>query len=1336
MSSKSPLIPPLNPYSPQEIASFDKIDLALRSHPELAREGATLLNPKALARLVQGIKFFQDVHLGCHPTSKYAVTKKWPVVKLPDEFFRMRESDGPLFHLFVSAYMYKKEASWRQFDFQSKNRFNDNITLLKRIQNDLVASGHLKRPVVYFDESVPQDQMAEYKAIVKKFGGRVVKNFCANGEEDAPTHIVAWDSEEHDSAETLDNEKAMEGNVVEKLYLRTLAVVDPTKTKKIGGIIETTMQDSKKKGGKIKHAKGAAPIEFKDPMAFVHWWYHPSSYDEWMPAADVAGPDTEEPPRPPGGPWIVACKFVRDVAIFNEWGWEGDYALSDYQNKAKCYPALEKKMAEEAKAREAPKPSTLKIRLSLSSSAKNEKAKIDKENEDEEMEEVVKDWGEVRPDVKSTSPKPILQQESKVAPQRLGMEPKQILTGFYTAGGNKKQKMTVHNGALQPPSDAIDLVRDAIKEVQSNAFDDTDENIKLPVIDSFVRPSLDTNIASNFFVTELKPSATGSTEKKEYYQNKIPDNESGKSDDDGDVKMVDGGEGNLPTEDSSKPSVLASSTSTTDKQSGETRNEAHLSKASSSTTAIEPSVEKMKENDKLMTLNQATPHDSKASGIQESDATKADVTSEDTNALKAKIANANSSADDTNDNLSNLTVDMQAPGSSILNSNSADYTAHIPQGETATSENKEVLVTLPEQVSDATQFGAAILVSNSVDNSYNASKALENSGTQRYNQLEQINVTVATDNAHNANQSLQVTDNGKTADAKESVSLPTKVCNSAEVELATAIAMKDATDSSQGPETMKSETKNVPASLSTETSTVTEAAGTLISNSMDEKANISRSPNLSKDEKVTAVNDSSIDDPRNIFQNPDTVRDQSIHKTTSLPPQESPHTTQLAGKLEDKHVKIATEVASSDKTNVATPTPSATASSVEATNVPFAPPSTLSTHALNNSAIKDQVAESKLNPDSISVNVTVSTAPSKLLTSMDCDDDIPELQMIEPDAVPDGAYSRTLPENPSFDKIKKTVPLYGEQEPTTMLPSWYKKTTASDVEKTLLPEWFNNSANHRTESSYVETREKIIDEARQSSSKYLTWTAVRRCVAGDAGSIMRLHEFLVTWGFINGSAIGDNAPLQVTDETLDSANTVWNPEMKNLLCIAVYRWSRKRKLDSESTERLEIDWDAVSKEVGNGATPVECYKIFLSTDFSHLGEGDSVKLPNISNSQKDMTQETFISELIDGVQPSVAKAVINAALDASDGDVKVAQNASIVGAIACKVAQRAREEESATVHILEEILDLRMAKLENRLSLLDDLEVMLDAERMALELERRDLYTRRCRHWFNADSSL
>jgi SWI/SNF related-matrix-associated actin-dependent regulator of chromatin subfamily C len=41
-----------------------------------------------------------------------------------------------------------------------------------------------------------------------------------------------------------------------------------------------------------------------------------------------------------------------------------------------------------------------------------------------------------------------------------------------------------------------------------------------------------------------------------------------------------------------------------------------------------------------------------------------------------------------------------------------------------------------------------------------------------------------------------------------------------------------------------------------------------------------------------------------------------------------------------------------------------------------------------------------------------------------------------------------------------------------------------------------------------------------------------------------------------------------------------------------------------------------------------------------------------------------------------------------------------------------------------------MKKLENRMAMMDDVEGMLEAEKTALELERRDLYTARCKHWF------
>ena len=203
---------------------------------------------------------------------------------------------------------------------------------MKRIEKDLIISGHLVRPVVYFDESVDKDRQEEYGQIIIKYGGRIVKKPNGTGEK-APTHVVAWDSEEHDSEDTLTDEKTVseEGRERDKLYLRSIIVVDPSKKKNAGtgGIIETTMADSKKKGGKVKGGKNAAPV-INFPLALVHWWYFPPSFDEWMPASDVAGEaENDLHSRPPNRPWAVSCKFIRDVEHFNEWGMEADYAIMD-----------------------------------------------------------------------------------------------------------------------------------------------------------------------------------------------------------------------------------------------------------------------------------------------------------------------------------------------------------------------------------------------------------------------------------------------------------------------------------------------------------------------------------------------------------------------------------------------------------------------------------------------------------------------------------------------------------------------------------------------------------------------------------------------------------------------------------------------------------------------------------------------------------------------------------------------------------------------------------------------------------------------------------------------
>ena len=278
------------------------------------------------------------------------------------------------------------------------NRYNDNILLLTHIEQALIKEGWLVRPVCYFDTSVSKKKVIEYTKIITKFGGVVVdeyngvldsstpplkkvendkeeamsvngsgasastggkkkkrkKNSKQNMKKQPPqvqqqvqptvTHVIAWDEEEHDSKSTLlqevESASASNNDIVDKLYLRTIAIIDPKKQKSSNSnIVETNMMETKKKGGRLggKGRKGKSPndphndplLDINTPMAFVHWWYLPNSYDEFMLASDVDGDDNDVPPKPDGGPWVMGCKFIRDVEKFNEWGLEADYAITD-----------------------------------------------------------------------------------------------------------------------------------------------------------------------------------------------------------------------------------------------------------------------------------------------------------------------------------------------------------------------------------------------------------------------------------------------------------------------------------------------------------------------------------------------------------------------------------------------------------------------------------------------------------------------------------------------------------------------------------------------------------------------------------------------------------------------------------------------------------------------------------------------------------------------------------------------------------------------------------------------------------------------------------------------
>ena len=119
----------------------------------------------------------------------------------------------------------------------------------------------------------------------------------------------------------------------------------------------------------------------------------------------------------------------------------------------------------------------------------------------------------------------------------------------------------------------------------------------------------------------------------------------------------------------------------------------------------------------------------------------------------------------------------------------------------------------------------------------------------------------------------------------------------------------------------------------------------------------------------------------------------------------------------------------------------------------------------------------------------------------------------------------------------------------------------------------------------------------------------------------------------------------------------------------------------------------------------------------------------VSHGQSD----ALLKNIIESAHPEVVKAATDAALAATN-DVSQAQKAGLLALVASEAACRAKKEEETVSRLLAELQEQRLQKLENRMALLDDVEGILEAERVALELERRDLYTARCRHWFGGAS--
>jgi hypothetical protein len=178
-------------------------------------------------------------------------------------------------------------------------------------------------------------------------------------------------------------------------------------------------------------------------------------------------------------------------------------------------------------------------------------------------------------------------------------------------------------------------------------------------------------------------------------------------------------------------------------------------------------------------------------------------------------------------------------------------------------------------------------------------------------------------------------------------------------------------------------------------------------------------------------------------------------------------------------------------------------------------------------------------------------------------------------------------------------------------------------------------------------------------------------------------------------------------------------------------------------------------QVGRGTTSIECKCNFLSTPLNEdraMGTTERSITPDVSNDttknaeaadsgkqqkqspssaeSKEILRQEVLRDLVEKTNPDIITKVTQTAMEAADNNLQQAQSAAQLGLMTSGAVGEAQKQENALASVLSQLMNQRMEKLENRMALLDDIEGIIEAEKVALELEHRDLYTARCWHWF------
>ncbi|ERN11544.1 SWI/SNF complex subunit SWI3B [Amborella trichopoda] len=123
-----------------------------------------------------------------------------------------------------------------------------------------------------------------------------------------------------------------------------------------------------------------------------------------------------------------------------------------------------------------------------------------------------------------------------------------------------------------------------------------------------------------------------------------------------------------------------------------------------------------------------------------------------------------------------------------------------------------------------------------------------------------------------------------------------------------------------------------------------------------------------------------------------------------------------------------------------------------------------------------------------------------------------------------GHLPAVKPESSTFSESKERVfpitpqPLQLPFSGVVTIPShsrWFSWDKIHDTEHRMLPEFFDGKSVSKSPRVYKYYRDFIIKKYRESPSRKITLTEVRKALVGDVGTIRRVFDFLENWGLIN-----------------------------------------------------------------------------------------------------------------------------------------------------------------------------------------------------------------------------